>query len=51
MDYRVDVFYEWLDDTKPGWVLKENAPEEARDAYNDYMKEKREAWAKGIIID
>lgn len=44
-------FVDWLDDDKPGWVLRKDAPPEIVKEYEKYMKEQEEAEKKGIIID
>lgn len=50
-DHMPPKFYEWLDDNKPGWVLKKDAPPEVVKEFEEYKKRDEEAEKKGIIID
>lgn len=47
-----DIFAEWLDlgaDGRNGYVLKENAPEEAVEALREYNKIQKEAQERGSV--
>ena len=44
-------FAKWLDENKPGWVLRKDAPPEIVKEFEEHQKRYEEAEKKGVTID
>ena len=45
------IFYDWLDFEHDGFVLRNDAPEEVKKAFDEFVQEREKAKEKGILID
>lgn len=51
MSELMEKFWDWLDGSADGFVLRPDAPPEAVEAYKEYCHIDEEAAAQGYIID